>query len=345
MPELRAAARRGLTVHADPRIDAAVAAGLAQCVARLVAALPVRAVILGGGFGRGEGSVLDDADGIRPLNDYDLFLVVPDGFAADLRPLGRDLARAAGIRLVDLIPLAETALATLPPTQLHYDLKYGGRVLWGEDALVRLPAYPPGRVTPESPRLLLRNRLVCALEAYTDAYAAAPPAGEPARFLLTQTGKVVSACVEALLMRDGRYHHLAAQRQQRLAQDYPQRTALVRLNALATAYKLRPDAAAAGDPVAYWRDAVAAYLGVMAELLLPDGGDLAAQAAAVTANRVEEAELLLLLAQAAPPAARGALLDRVRAALGGVVREPLPAAADWEALRARTVQAWHEVCH
>jgi len=352
---IRAAAAQ-CTAYDDPRVDDAVAADLALLVADITAAVPVRAIVLGGGFGRGEGSVLVDGGRVRPVNDYDLILAVPDGFATDLRPLGKTLAARTGIRLIDLIPLPWSAWATLPPTQFNYDLKYGGRRLWGEDALAMIPAYPAGTVAPGSIRTLLLNRLICALEAFTAEFARRAPTPEEAFFLVNQTGKVISACVEARLMQAGNYHHSYRRRQAIMAQEFPEERELLRLNERATAFKLRPTATVAGDPVQYWRDAVAVYGAICADLLLPRACELRSPAALWAAaqapdavpvlanNQIEQLELLLLLCSSAPPAEQPAMLAVARLVFGRLA--PLPAAtADWETLRAATVRLWHERCH
>jgi hypothetical protein len=62
------------TVLEDKRVDNKVDIDLKHIVERVTSVQAVLAIILGGGFGRGEGSVLVDEKGIRPVNDYDLLI-------------------------------------------------------------------------------------------------------------------------------------------------------------------------------------------------------------------------------------------------------------------------------
>lgn len=344
------------TVYDDPRVDAAVAADLDLIVKKLTGIFPLRAIILAGGFGRGEGSVLLEPAEVRPVNDYDLVLVVPDDFAADLRPLARELAQATNIRLIDLIPLKYSALAALPATQFNYDLKYGSRPLWGEDALALIPSYAQGMVEPESIRTLLLNRLVCAVEAYSEIFAQRALTAAESFFLVNQTGKIVSACAEALLMNRGAYHPSYRERRKILAREFPEKAELLRLLDRATEFKLRPAATVDFDQVAYWHDAVRVYLAVMAELLAPAPGAkdaagelwrvLSAGGASppLTNNAVERIELMLLVWREAPVEARPLILARAHAEFAKLTSAPLPDAG-WESLRAGTTRLWHEICH
>jgi len=114
------------TVYNNSAVDAAVEQDLQTIIARIIEEMPVISIVLIGGFGRGEGGVLLSDDDVQPVNDYDLLLVVEDGFNTDLRPLSRELASIVKIRLIDLIPRHNSLLETLPATQFNYDLKYGG---------------------------------------------------------------------------------------------------------------------------------------------------------------------------------------------------------------------------
>jgi hypothetical protein len=92
------------------------------------------ALILGGGYGRGEGGVLA---GDRPFNDYDLVLV---HHVTDRRQLGHHLAQvqrtaraATGIH-VDITPLPRSRLARLPAALTWFELAHGHCVIWGDPA-------------------------------------------------------------------------------------------------------------------------------------------------------------------------------------------------------------------
>ena len=68
------------SVLTDPAADAVVQAELDIVVAEIVRYFGehLSAVLLAGGFGRGEGTIVQTTEGYRPINDYDMIVVVPD---------------------------------------------------------------------------------------------------------------------------------------------------------------------------------------------------------------------------------------------------------------------------
>jgi len=338
------------TVNVDAHVDDAIEKDLGIIVDRLKTHRAVKSIVLGGGFGRGEGSVLVDENGFRPVNDYDIFVVVSDEDSTDYRPVGTELARELNVRWVDIIPIKFSSIATLPPSQFHYDLKYGSRHLWGEYVLDRIPTYPEGRVDGESINTLLLNRLVCALEAYSEEFERRPLTPQEAFFLINQTGKVVSACVECLLMKDGQYHPSYRTRHERFQRIFSSEFSLVQLNETATQFKLRPSRSLVTDPVIYWKNAIKEYVRLLASFLVADSSpSIPALVEAVlhkrtTANPIERAEILLLLSRARPEVEQSPILAAVRRELEHLSGMPVWK-SDWEGLRAETIDLWHRMSH
>jgi len=66
------------SVLTDPAADAVVEAELDIVIAEIVRYFGEHlcAILLTGGFGRGEGSIVETSEGYRPINDYDMILVV-----------------------------------------------------------------------------------------------------------------------------------------------------------------------------------------------------------------------------------------------------------------------------
>ncbi len=338
------------TVNVDARVDDAIEKDLDVIVDRLKSHRTIKSIVLGGGFGRGEGSVLVDENGVRPVNDYDIFVVVSDEDSTDYRPIGAELARELNVRWVDIIPVKSSSIATLPPSQFHYDLKYGSRHLWGEYMLDRIPTYPDGRVDGESINTLLLNRLICALEAYSEEFERRTLTPQEAFFLINQTGKVVSACIECLLMKDGRYHPSYRTRRERFERIFSSEFSLIQLNETATQFKLRPSPSLVTHPVAYWEKAIREYVRLLASFFVADAGpSVMALIKAVlnkrtSANPIERAELLLLLCRVCPEAERPPLLAAVRSELEHITGNPVWK-SDWEKLRTETVELWRRASH
>ena len=342
------------TVRDDKKIDEVIAKDLEFIAEHIREALPVHAIVLGGGFGRGEGGVLITETAIRPVNDYDIFVVVSDLDRVDFKPLSRNLAKQVKIRSIDLLPIRYSDLQQLSATQVHYDLKYGGTLLWGENILDQIPRYRNSDVDHRSGKTLLLNRLVCALEGFSENFVHSGMNGEERFFLVNQTGKVVSACVEALLMLKGKYHHSYSERRNIFDAEFPDWHRLRRLNSQATEFKLRPSESPDLDTIAYWDETISEYIKVLAMYFAPRlfhstlglWGQLALghRRALITSNPIETVELMLLLSRRAPFLSRRLILLQARRALERISKSSFPR-IEWETLRASTVRLWHELYH
>lgn len=124
-----------------------------------------RALVLIGGYGRGEGTPLV-VDGMQvPFNDYDLVVISkPMGHRekvavqADLRRLEAQLSGELKLP-VDLCLYPENVLRQAEFSLLNYEMRYGHRVVWGEQDIVSLmPEYPHGAVPLSEGTRLLLNR-------------------------------------------------------------------------------------------------------------------------------------------------------------------------------------------
>lgn len=126
------------------------------------------ALILGGGYGRGEGAVTRVGGLERPYNDLDLFLVLRRESPLDaLRPVRGKFERELGIEIDFSRPLTTTTLQILPHQLMWHDLLRGHKVLWGPEQILHelvpdsLLMPPP----PEEATRLLLNRGVALLRA------------------------------------------------------------------------------------------------------------------------------------------------------------------------------------
>lgn len=118
-------------------------------------------LILGGGYGRGEGAVSRVTGREMPYNDLDLFLVVRSTRkGVDLESVSREFEHRLGIDVDFSRPLTPEAVRSLPHSLMWHDLLLGHRVLSGSpdfltsNAPARLKEAPP---RGESVRLLLNR--------------------------------------------------------------------------------------------------------------------------------------------------------------------------------------------
>jgi hypothetical protein len=168
------------------------------------------AVIIAGGFGRGEGTIVSDETSARPVNDYDVVVVGTDGAA--LAGLDTALARELGMDFVEL--WARPSLSTQDKlSQYDFDLRYGSRLLWGNPLVLdRLPRHAPADLALEEGIFQIGNRsggLLLGLTGYGGA------ADGPGPFLTRQGSKFLIAVADAWLMALADYHASYAIRRQR----------------------------------------------------------------------------------------------------------------------------------
>lgn len=95
----------------------------------------VQAILLTGGFGRGEGAVVKENGSYRPINDYDIVIVtkraIPGELLATLDGLRKRLDVQVHVKQVDLL-LANQFTFMLPsPTIKRYEISNGHNVFYG----------------------------------------------------------------------------------------------------------------------------------------------------------------------------------------------------------------------
>lgn len=177
------------------------------------------AVVLTGGFGRGEGALWRQPGcQPRPFNDVDLLVVgsrpaAPESVLAELR---RSLAAALGADFVDLGYVRQSSLAGAEPTVFLYELKAASRVLWGaERVLDAVPAFAPSELPLTEGTRFFLNRglsllsLSLLMEAATDEAALRKSAA-------AAWSKVVLAAGDSLLLERKLYHWSYATRMERM---------------------------------------------------------------------------------------------------------------------------------
>lgn len=227
------------TARDTPEIRARIARDLDDIARSVNAADPaLRALVLTGGFSRGEGT----ARAGKPVNDYDLVAVRALGRGgARYRRVASALTQRLGIE-VDLLPVSEGWWRRAPPKLFWLDVKLGARVLAGDaDVLDRLPAHDAADLPRIEIARLLANRAAGLLLALPDT---------PGRLDAdAQAAKAVIAALDATLLDEGRY---APTLRERLAATHSH--ADHKLFARAVAWKLDE-----GAPVA-WDEARAALL-------------------------------------------------------------------------------------
>jgi hypothetical protein len=202
---------------------------IAAGVRGLIPARRLEAILLGGGYGRGEGGVLRTRDGDRPYNDLEFYVCVAGNrhineqrFGRALHVLGEILTPQAGVdvefRITSLPELERSAV-----TMFSYDLVTRHRWLIGsEELLARCLHHREAASIPlhEATRLLMNrgSGLLFAKERLEKLNFT--PAD--ADFARRNIAKAELALGDALLVARGQYHWSARERGIRVEQLEPE---------------------------------------------------------------------------------------------------------------------------
>jgi len=197
----------------DPRVEKLISEAL-DCIAASIAASPesssVRAVVLGGGYGRGEGGATPDG---RPYNDLDFFVVMKGSHAtAGLRKLLDSISSEWGGKLgidVDFYCVDSVkALCKDAATLMIQELFAGGNVIFGDHDVFRgVPILPFSEIPwPEGARLLLNRGagLLFARQRRNDP--------SQADFIRRNIHKAALGCGDAILVVHHDYRRTGSER-------------------------------------------------------------------------------------------------------------------------------------
>jgi DNA-binding Lrp family transcriptional regulator len=210
----------------------------------------VLSIVLGGGYGRGEGGVYIQDGKEKLFNDYDFFIFIHPlshikvrVYERQLRSLGHLLSREIGID-VDFSPLQTIqSLAHAPFWMMWYELKNGHRVVWGRENIFRyMPDYKGEEMPVTEGLKLLLNRGTGLL--LTREHLEKTLTAENVEFITRNIYKAILAMGDIYLILKHEYHYSYSERLNRfrkyemdgivvkygLLQDYEQ----------AIAYKLQP---------------------------------------------------------------------------------------------------------
>ncbi len=178
------------------------------------------AIILCGGYGRGEGSFIRK-DGVNiPVNDYDILIVTHKKIPKQtLTEMAKELAKDVNIRFVDLGVIKSTSMHKLPNTIFTFDLRASTLLLGNSNVLSRVPKFTAKSITDIEAARLLRNRLICFLELTPDDFWSKKQLNKISHQLLVmQVTKAVVAASISSLINLGKYHYSAEKQRERYMQ-------------------------------------------------------------------------------------------------------------------------------
>ena len=172
------------TALCDPKINRKIEADLSVITNLIIKRLggKISCILLGGGFGRGEGTVTIYPE-IRPMNDYDIFAFCNERVPSKTgKELENDLIEILSVPLVDVLLYNKKRFKL---TQFTYDVRFGSILLWGmfPEALqkIRKRDIP----TLQDALVLFMNRLATLLESICRP-----------KIRYSQTAKIILSCVD-----------------------------------------------------------------------------------------------------------------------------------------------------
>lgn len=238
------------TVYGGPALEqelTILAAEAAAVVRAGVRSGAMEALVLLGGYGRGEGGVQVRDGREAPHNNFDFLLLTRGLGKAASKDLKRDLAprlTALGAPLgigMDLSVMPASALRRAPALVLWYDMRFGHKTLAGNEGFVpslsqmtldRVPATDVLRLMVNRGTLFLLNDLITAF---------GDPTGEHRRTLLKHTVKGIIGYGDAFLFSRGRYHWSYRARRSAMAALAGEAGGLAEMYDRALEFRFRPD--------------------------------------------------------------------------------------------------------
>ena len=201
------------TVIPSPALDAQLDSALEDMARTLDSIRPrgLACVVLGGGYGRGEGGVRHTDAGDRLYNDLDLFAFSEDAGRRERHRIGEELRKIAekwegklGVA-VDFSPVKNLAsLSGVAHTLMYQELLHGWKPVWGKaDLAKRIPGLDPAELPYTEALRLLLNRGMGLI--FAGEKLAAGQGGEETDFIVRNMNKAVLGCGDALLLAAGKY--------------------------------------------------------------------------------------------------------------------------------------------
>jgi hypothetical protein len=227
-PAPDAAARR-FTIDGDEALERhleSICSRVASGIRGLIPKKKLQAIILGGGYGRGEGGVLTTDGGHRPYNDLEFYVAIRGNrhfnewrYRRRLEVLSDILSHLAGIE-VELKLTSLSELEAKPVSMFTYDLAWGHRVVWAREGTDFESIWKWHRKEhsiphSEATRLLMNRCTGLLLAREKLEHPELTP--ESVDFIRRNIAKAQLACGDALLAAHGQYHWSCQERHSRLA--------------------------------------------------------------------------------------------------------------------------------
>lgn len=185
----------------------------------------VKALVLLGGYGKGEGGLIFKLGAYRPHNNFDLLLILSDsqkGKASAIKEAVDETIRSLEEELdigIDISVMTESKFRSMPTRVFTYDMQEGHRTLYGDSSLVSsierslsdVPSWDVRNLMVNRGSLLLINQLCLSLlDKCLDSNH------QIKKLIIKHTMKAIIGYGDAVLFFNGNYHWSYEEKQKRL---------------------------------------------------------------------------------------------------------------------------------
>lgn len=252
------------TLTGDSLIEKKIDAMLERIRDEVVLQFKPRSIILHGSFARGEGSVIIDTRNPIFLSDFEITVVTSKLIGGALQKLAAEIGKEMDVQigLWRNKPSKFYSYRIRKPTIENYELKYGSKIIYGEDYLEKMPDFKPAEISLWEGIRLMFNRMAESLKYFSINYKYSEPNDKDKRNLIYWTYKIVLACQDALLLSIKKFHYSYKIRNEMFQKYFPkypetltkELPELLPLTIRATNYKLRPIKNQSENAIELWFD-------------------------------------------------------------------------------------------
>jgi len=203
------------TFNGDPVIEKKVNEVIERLTDEIVIHLRPKSIILIGSFGRGEAMVNLNGRELKFISDCDI-IVISNKYISrkTMEKVSFEIAQKtgletgiSGIELSIYFMLSRIFPKIWEPSIDNYEMKYGSRVVYGEDCLQKIPDFKPEDIPLWEGIRLILNRMIESLKSFSTGYLSTSASKEKERNLIFWINKIILACQDALLISIKKYHH------------------------------------------------------------------------------------------------------------------------------------------
>lgn len=216
------------TVLNDKKADEEITKELNYIVKSIVDLLNNRviSILLVGGFGRGEGGVIWEDSAYRPVNDYDIIIIVKNSkfiqkkYKSQINNLNKHLDKILKVKQVDLAIVDYWKLFIPSYSVARYENKNGYKLLYGKKPLMfaTIPAFLIPQIEGTKYfRTRASGLLISAL--MLDGYGKFPRKVRN-ELIFLEINKAYLAIGDSFLIKIGKYHYSYQERKKRVLKYY-----------------------------------------------------------------------------------------------------------------------------